>query len=90
MKVSIWDTYVHRKNGKTMHFDIVVPSHLKDEETIFGYGKEYLKTKAYQTDDVTTKECQFCHIEQANHEMISKIKEKGYFIIEIENCDSFN
>ncbi|GAA4276930.1 DUF2024 family protein [Aquimarina mytili] len=87
MKVSIWDTYVHRKNGTIMHFDIVVSSNLKDEQAIFEYGKEFLKTKPHQTDDLTTEECRFCHIEQATHEMISEIEDKGYFIIEMENCD---
>ena len=42
MKVSVWDTYVERRDGKTMHFDILVPSELKNEQTIYGYGKEYL------------------------------------------------
>ncbi|MEW7293071.1 DUF2024 family protein [Aquimarina sp. 2304DJ70-9] len=87
MKVSVWDTYVPRKNGTIMHFDIVVPSNVKDEQIIFEYGKEYVKTKEYEAYDLATKECRFCHIEQATHEMISKIQEKGYFIIEMEHCD---
>ncbi len=87
MKVSIWDTYVPRKNGTIMHFDIVVPSNVKDEQIIFEYGKEYVMTKEYEAYDLTAKECRFCHIKQATHEMISKIKEKGYFIIEMEHCN---
>ncbi len=87
MEVSVWDTYVHRKNGTIMHFDIVVPSDMKDEQVIFGYGKEFLKIKSFQTKGLTTEECRFCHIEQATHEMIAQINKKGYFIIEMEHCD---
>ncbi len=39
MKVAVWDTYVSRKDGLTMHFDILVPSALTDEAKIFNFGK---------------------------------------------------
>ena len=87
MKISVWDTYVKREDGKTMHFDILVPSDLKDEQTIFEFGTDYLKTKSFKTKDLTAKECSFCHIEQATEEMIASIKEKNYDIIEMENCN---
>ena len=35
MKVSVWDTYVKREEGKLMHFDILVPDALNDEKIIF-------------------------------------------------------
>lgn len=90
MKVSVWDTYVHRNDGLLMHFDIVVPSSLEDADTIFGYGKTYLGTKSFQTGELTSKECRFCHIEQASEEMVRAIEEQGFYIIEMENCVSFN
>jgi hypothetical protein len=34
MKVSVYDTYVTRKDGKVMHFDILVPDPLGDLYTI--------------------------------------------------------
>ena len=87
MKVSVWDTYVQRKDGRRMHFDILVPSDLKDVHAIFGYGKNYLKTKTIKNHELTTNECRFCHIEHASEETIQEIKKKGYAIIEMENCD---
>ncbi|EAR01249.1 DUF2024 family protein [Maribacter sp. HTCC2170] len=87
MKVSVWDTYVKRKDGTTMHFDILVPSNLKNEHSIYGYGKEYLKGKSFKTNDLTTKECRFCHIEQATEEIILSVEEKGFAVIEMENCN---
>ena len=63
MKVSVWDTYVKREGSKIMHFDILVPSELKDEKIIFGYGKEFLKSKSFHIGELSSKECKFCHIE---------------------------
>ena len=86
MKVSVWDTYVEREGDKTMHFDILVSSELKNESIIFGYGKEYLKSKSFHTGDLSSKECKFCHIEQASNDVINNINKNGFHIIEMENC----
>jgi hypothetical protein len=87
MKVSVWDTYVQRKDGRRMHFDILVPIDLKDPKTVFGFGNEFLKTKSIENHVLTTKECRLCHIEQASEEISEAIDKKGYAIIEMENCD---
>ncbi len=86
MKISVWDTYVKREDGNTMHFDILVPSEVTDEQSIFNFGRQYLNTKWFQTHQLTAKECRFCHVEQATEVMIATIEAKGFFIIEIENC----
>jgi len=87
MKVSVWDTYVPREGQKIMHFDILVSSDTIDNDTIFGYGKTFLATKPFTTGDLTTKECRFCHIEQASDAVVAEIKENGYYILEMENCN---
>ena len=43
-QIAVWDTYVPRKDGRVMHFDILVPAELKDTATIFGYGRQYLRS----------------------------------------------
>lgn len=90
MKISVWDTYVKRADDTIMHFDILVPSTLIDEEVIFNFGKEYLASKTFKTHSLTSEECRFCHIEHATEDIINTISKRGYAIIEIENCDSFN
>lgn len=87
MKISVWDTYVKREDGAIMHFDILAPTNLTDEQTIINFGLHYLETKPFQTKRLTTKECRFCHIEEATVEMVTTISEKGYAIIEMENCN---
>lgn len=87
MEVSVWDTYVQREDDKLMHFDILVPSEIMDEETIFGFGKQYLKTKPFRVKQLSAKECRFCHIEKATEKMMASIENKGFHIIEMENCN---
>ena len=50
MNVSVWDTYLKRKDGKLMHFDILVPNTINDEQIILNYGATYLKSKAFKTE----------------------------------------
>ncbi len=87
MKVSVWDTYVEREGGLIMHFDILVDSKLTDECKIFDFGRNYLKNKSFKSEELTSKECVFCHIEEAIELMEMEIKTKGYYIIEMENCN---
>ncbi len=87
MQVAVWDTYVTKKDGKVMHFDIIVPAELKDENTIYNYGKEYLKTKNQEGQPLTSEESKYCHTEKIRTQWEADIREKGYYILEMENCN---
>nr|WP_299384966.1 DUF2024 family protein [Allomuricauda sp.] len=86
MEIAVWDTYVQREDGKTMHFDILVPSEQKDPHLIFSFGRQYLASKNFKTGKLTAKECRFCHMQSAPPEVASTIELNGYYIIEMENC----
>ena len=86
MKVAIWDTYVTKKDGTIMHFDIVVPSEIKNKERIYAYGSAYLASKGQTGRVLTARECRFCHVETAMPAWETAINKHGYFIIEMENC----
>ena len=88
MKIAVFDTYVTKKNGSVMHFDILVPDSEKDQEKIYAFGKMYLKEKNQDGQPLTSKECNFCHIEQASAAVESDIAAKGYSIIEMEGCNN--
>lgn len=87
MKVSVWDTYVKREDQTIMHFDILVPDNITDEAIIHEYGRQYLAKKPFKTENLTSSECRFCHIEQAPLRIQEKILKTGFDIIEIENCN---
>ena len=86
MEISVWDTYVERGDGLTMHFDILVPSTMEDQAKIFAYGNQYLATKSFETGTLSAQECKFCHMQEAPIQVEMDIEENGYYIIEMENC----
>lgn len=86
-KVNVWDTYVTKKNGEIMHFDIIAPIEIKDTTTIYNYGKAYLKSKGQEGQPLTSKQCRLCHVQWLRPEWAKEIDKKGYFIIEMEGCN---
>jgi len=87
MKVAVWDTYVTRNDGSVMHFDIVVPDDLKDENIIHTFGRQYLSGKGQEGVKLASEECRYCHIEVAPAQVVTDIELKGFHIIEMENCN---
>lgn len=87
MKVAVWDTYVTKKDGSIMHFDIIALEGVRDTTVIYNYGKQYLKSKGQEGQPLSSKECRFCHVRDVQPQWAVEIKEKGYYILEMENCN---
>ncbi len=87
MNIAVWDTYVTKKDGTVMHFDIIAPSEVKDSEVIYAYGKAYLTSKGLTEQSLTAKECTFCHVESIKPMWEDAIIKNGYYIYEMENCN---
>jgi len=85
MKVSVFDTYVTKKDGNVMHFDIIVPTGT-DETLVYEFGRKYLSRKNQEGQEISSKECQFCHIEHLQSYMEKDIKHNGYYILEMQGC----
>jgi hypothetical protein len=86
MKVAVWDTYVTRKDGKIMHFDILVDENTDDANTVYEFGRTYLKSVLQEGQPLSSNECRFCHIDKAPDEVENAILKNGFSIIEMENC----
>jgi Domain of unknown function (DUF2024) len=86
MKISVYDTYVPRPDGLRMHFDILVPADLSDQNTVLNYGQIYLAAKGLPPSILKSEKCNFCHMESANAAVEQEINANGFSIIEMENC----
>lgn len=86
-KVNVWDTYVTKKNGLVMHFDILAPADVVDETVIHKYGRQYLESMGQGGQNLTSRQCRLCHVEKLRPEWEAEIMDKGYYIIEMEGCD---
>lgn len=86
MRVDVFDTYVVRKNGQLMNFDILVPEGV-DAHHVYRYGRAYLESKGEGNQSLTATECRLCHVEQATESVAIEIRKTGYCIVELHGCD---
>ena len=85
MEYAVYDTYVTKKDGRIMHFDVIVEASTPHEKAI-EYGKEYLNSVDQGEQKMTQEECQFCHIQEAPPVVAKDIQESGYYIQKMEGC----
>lgn len=85
MECAVYDTYVQKKDGKTMHFDVIVEASTPHEKAI-EYGHQYLGQVGQAGQKMTSEECQFCHIQEAPPSVEKSIKQAGYWIQKMEGC----
>ena len=85
MECAVYDTYVTKKDGRIMHFDVIVESNTPHEKAI-NYGREFLEQVGQGGQTMTQEECQFCHIQEAPPVVAKEIENRGYFIQKMEGC----
>jgi hypothetical protein len=85
MRTAVYDTYVLKKDGNTMHFDINVPEGRFSFKQVAESGREFLASKDQAGQQLSAEECRFCHIEDPGEEVIRAIDEKGYYILEFDD-----
>jgi len=85
MQCAVYDTYVQKKDGKTMHFDVIVEENTPHEKAI-EYGKQFLESAGQGCQTMTQEECQFCHIQEAPPAIERDIASKGFYIQIMEGC----
>src|SRR5687768_5793139 len=57
MKVAVYDTYVRKKGGSTMHFDVVVPDGTPQEKAL-EFANQYLESVGQRGQPCGAQECQ--------------------------------
>jgi len=85
MQCAVYDTYVEKEDGKTMHFDVIVEENTPHEKAI-EFGKQYLESVGQGGQRMTQEECQFCHIQEAPSVVERDISSRGYYIQKMEGC----
>ena len=87
MQIAVFDTRVQRPDGRTMHFDILVPNEGRDHAAVLAHGRAYLSGKGIPSEALSTRDCRFCHIESASEEVRRDIQRAGFSILELQHCD---
>ncbi|MEK6707941.1 MAG: DUF2024 family protein [Pseudomonadota bacterium] len=84
MQMHVYDTYVKAKDGHTMHFDVFTA--VKDDPKAVEYAKQWLASIGEEDATVTSRECSFCHSQNAPPNVVDAINKDGYFIYKMEGC----
>ena len=84
MQMHVYDTYVKAKDGHTMHFDVFTA--VKDDPKAVEYAKQWLASIGEEDSTVTSRECSFCHSQNAPPNVVDAINKDGYFIYKMEGC----
>ena len=87
MKAEVYDTYVNKKDGTLMHFDVIVPPETTYERVVL-FGTKYLEQVGEEGQQMESSYCRFCHIEEATPEISAAFDADGFFILPMEGCPS--
>ncbi|PSL49564.1 uncharacterized protein DUF2024 [Chitinophaga niastensis] len=85
MEVAVFDTYVKKKDGGYMHFDIIVTKETGFEQ-VREFGNAYLLSKSSTGLFISQKDCRFCHVTDIIPRWEEQIRRQGYYIHELEGC----
>jgi len=84
MDIQVFDTWVKGSKGE-IHFDVFMPKGKKEKDAVES-AAIFLKTIGEDKAQITSKECSFCHIQQAKPEEEKEINTNGYFIYKMAGC----
>lgn len=78
MHVRVYDTHVHTREGRYLHFDVVTE---QGDDAAKSFAKAYLAEKGLQEGDIFQSRCQYCHSEPADQGVVKAIETIGYHIV---------
>lgn len=84
MKIFVFDTYVNARDSHLMHFDVFLPEN--NLEKAIHCAKAWLASIGQHDTTVSSRECRFCHSEEAPEYLVDQITQQGYFIYQMEGC----
>ena len=86
-KIHVFDTYATRKNGRIMHFDVVLAE--RDDAKALASARQWLASLGETDAEVSQERCCYCHSEeQAPPQIEQEISDRGYAIYRLEGCPS--
>jgi hypothetical protein len=85
MKIDVYDTYATSNKGKTIHFDVFLPSG-GSKKTALQYAHAFLKSIGEEADALKSERCNFCHTQTAHPAVEAEITKSGHYILQMEGC----
>ncbi|MET1080710.1 MAG: DUF2024 family protein [Pseudomonas sp.] len=84
MKVQVFDTHVHTRDGRYLHFDVLTEA--DDSNQAGQLAHVWLAEQGLLDADIVQSQCQFCHGTPATPAIANAIAAQGYCIIPLQGC----
>ncbi len=85
MQIDVYDTYAPSRQGRVMHFDVLVSQGVAAEDAL-RYAQEWLASVGEDGNALKQDRCRFCHTESAEPKVQQAIAATGYYILQMEGC----
>jgi hypothetical protein len=86
MKIAVFDTYVKKRDGAILHFDVLVPENSGQHAEKF--ARQWLASIGLPADAFDLQSCRYCHSESPKPDVMQQIRSQGYYILQMEGCPS--
>lgn len=84
MEVQVHDTHVRTRDGRYLHFDVLVEAANNDRAAKF--ARQWLAGRGITEADISQEHCSFCHSEATSREVAEAIVLQQYFILPLQGC----
>ena len=88
MYINVFDTHVHTRDGRYLHFDVFTDSN--DLAQARHYAQQFLKQNNIEEDNISQSSCAFCHSESSSPEVEQAIGQTGYYIFKMPGCQGMS
>ncbi|QDL32585.1 DUF2024 family protein [Serratia liquefaciens] len=88
MYINVFDTHVHTRDGRYLHFDVFTDSN--DLAQARHYAQQFLKQNNIEEDNISQSSCAFCHSESSSPEVEQAIGQAGYYIFKMQGCQGMS
>ncbi|MFJ5250035.1 DUF2024 family protein [Serratia liquefaciens] len=88
MYINVFDTHVHTRDGRYLHFDVFTDSN--DLAQARHYAQQFLKQNNIEEDNISQSSCAFCHSESSSPEVAQAIGQTGYYIFKMQDCQGMS
>jgi hypothetical protein len=85
MRINVYDTYSKSRNGRIIHFDVLLPEG-GTKEIALKFAREFLKEIGEPEEMLKQERCNFCHSQEAPADIKDFIEQSGHFILQMEGC----
>ncbi|CAN7333094.1 DUF2024 family protein [Aquipseudomonas alcaligenes] len=86
MQIKVFDTHVRTRDGRYLHFDVLIDS--AEQPRAERFARDWLGSLGLANADIAQSQCLYCHSESAPEPVAAAMARDGYFIIPLQGFEA--